>query len=306
MKKKYILICFILLNFVLFSQTENDTTVFTPEYRRGVNYIAKTNNGFTHTGFLFEETKDFIILENRKTYERTELRKNTLISCYPAGSKKDFIGILGENPSSDSYIFSNSAFPYEKGQVTVHYHWFIVENINWAFADNWSFTCNTLLFYPTSLGIKCAYNIGGLNYVGGNIFAFGNVGSNNPGTLLFGYGAIGRYTRGTSNSNFTVSGGLLGVNSSIFVNTAKTDFTNLLFANGSYCNRFAEHFSLNIEGWYFPEQDIMLGGLGFKYIHSENVSWTFGAYSLLNNSANIITFNKKTIPLPYIGMSRKI
>ena len=182
---------------------------------------------------------------------------------------------------------------------------FFLENIDYAFTENWAININTLAFYPYTIGIKCAYQVSDQNYIGANIFAVGNFSSGNNGSFLWGYGAYGKFTRGTSNNNFTVSGGVLGVNSEFFYTGTTAPFVNIGFVSAAYCNRFSKRVALNLEGWFLPEISAGLGGIGIKLIADESTCWTFGCFSVLNTYDNSLKLNVKTIPLPYVGVSRR-
>ncbi len=291
----------------VFSQNNDDTTRFIPKYRPGINYTFKTNVGTVHQGYVVDETINYITVESRKTGEKIELKKNEIVSSRSLSTREGYENdILGNNPHARNYLLTNSAFLFEEGKGTSTSHWFLFENIDYALTDNWAICVNSLAFYPFSIGVKCAFKIAEVDYVGANVFGIANVLSGNTGgSLLWGYGAFGKYTHGSSNRNFTFSGGILGLNSDIFSTVSTSPFVNLLFTSASYCNRFTKKGALNLEGWYFPQTLTLMGGIGFKLLADERNCWSFGCYTFFDNSNNNVRLNLKTVPIPYLGISRK-
>ena len=305
--QKIIYIAFIFFaSYVGIAQTPVDSTVtesFQPQYRYGINYRLKMRSGAVYTGFLKEETKEFVTLENRATRQTVELRKSEIVNVANRGG--DLADdLMGENPHSKNYLFSSSAFLFNEGKASTNSHWLLLENIDYAFTDNFAISLNTLAFYPFTLGAKCAFQLSDNNYIGANVFVVGDITSGNDGNFLFGYGAMGKFTKGSSNKNITLSGGVLGLNSDLFYLSPRGPFVNLGFVSAAYCNRFCNKVALNLEGWYMPEINIGLGGIGFKFVGDDVTCWTLGCYTLMNSYDNSLKLNLKTIPIPYFGVSK--
>jgi hypothetical protein len=285
----------------------NDTTSFKYSYKHGLKYVLKTKSGQVFIGFIVGETTDFLNVENRTLRESYELRKSEIASIKLFSDRKSYeADVLGENYHAQNYLLASSAFLFDEGKVNSHNHWFLLENLDYAFTKNWAVAVNSLAFYPISIGVKFAYRLGDMNYLGGNVFGFGNIWPNNTSAALWGYGVSGKFTRGTSNRNFTIATGLLGLNSDVFYKQSKLPYANVLFSNASYCSRISQRVSLNIEAWWFPKRQTGFCGLGFKFVKYNNSCWSFGSYGILNNFNNKVTLNLKAIPIPYFGITQKL
>lgn len=282
-----------------------DSLGFKPQYRRGIKYYVKTTMGTDYTGFILKETRDILTIEDRTTHEVTELRKDAIVSVRIFSDRQSFLtDITGENRYANNYLFATSAFTFKKEHVGFNCHWLFLENLEYAFTDNWAVTMSSITFYPMSLGIKCAYKLDEMNYIGGNVFTMGNV-LGQSDMFLWGYGAYAKLTHGTSNQNFTLSGGALGLNSGFFYTRPTSLFVNLPFASLAYCNRVSQKMVVNLEGWYFPELRSAFAGAGIKLVNNEERCWSFGCYGLINNfNTSSINVNVKTIPIPYVSLSQ--
>ena len=303
-KVVYIVFTF-LISYSCYAQESADSAYFQPRYKRNVNYTVRTRHGDIYSGYVKEETKEFVVFQNRITHETVELRKTEIIRITEAKGRDLTSEVLGENLHAKNYMLLSSAFIFEKGKVSTNSHWLLLENIDYAITDNWAISLNTLAFYPITLGVKCAYQLNDDNYVGANIFGIANITSGNSSSLLFGYGAQGKFTKGNSNKNFTISGGILGLNSDLFYTTSTGPFVNLGFISAAYCNRFSKKVALNLEGWYLPATSAGLAGFGFKFVDDEVTCWTLGCFALLNSYDNTVKLNLKTLPIPYFGVSKK-
>lgn len=277
-----------------------------PEFRKDVAYIVKTNLDITYVGFITEETEFYIRLEDRRTREIYEIRRGEIKSIKIFYDKKVYVDMNGENSHARNYMFASSAFLFDAETITSTYHWFALENIDYAITENFAVTAGSLFFYPVSIGAKCALKIDENNYLGGNVFGVANISANSGNTIFMGYGGIAKFTRGTSNQNFTIAGGMLGISSdALFSTPQKVPYYNFYFSNVSYCSRLNEHVALSLEGWYLPQAQLGFAGAGIKLVKNEDYCWTFGCYSVLNLLNNNVTLNFKALPIPYIGMSQK-
>lgn len=212
--------------------------------------------------------------------------------------------LLEDNPHARYYMCLSSAFLFDAEKVSSSSHWLIFENLEYAFSEHWAIQVNTLAFYPISLGLKCAYRLSDDNYIGANVFGLGDITYGN-GSLLFGYGLQGRFTKGDSNRNLTIAVGLLGLSNTLFYNPSSSRFLHLSFINAAYCKRIGPKTALNLEIWHFPEAGSNLGGLAVKFIGNPSTCWTVGCYTLLNRSGNTLNIDLGAIPVPYVGVSRK-
>jgi hypothetical protein len=282
----------------------DDPGDFTPQYRRGVMYSISAGFGMIYTGFVVKETETYVVIEDRSTHEIWEVKKAEIKEARVFSSRQSYSTLPAENYHAGNYMFATSAFLFERESITSNYHWFLLENLEYGITENWAVCAGSLAFYPVSLGVKCAFEIDETNYIGGHLFGMGNIaGTDN---LFLGYGGIAKFTRGSSNHNFTLSGGMLGINSDVlYTSPQPVPFYNLYFSNVSYCTRLNEHVAMNLEGWYFPQAQLGLAGIGIKLVKNEESCWTFGCYGVLNLLNNNVSLNFKALPIPYLGMSQK-
>lgn len=291
----------------MFSQNENDTLLFPLKYKKGQRYTFKTVAGTTHTGYVINETRDVVTIENRNIHETLELNKNDIISAKPFPEKSVYQqDILGDNIHAGSYLLTGSAFEFEEGEVVSNNHWLILQNIEYAVNKNWAFTTNAIAFFPFSIGLKCSYRIGDMAHVGGNVFGMANLLSNDRSLpFLLGYGGLVKYTYGTSNKNLTLSGGVLGVSTAWLAIAASDVYVNVPFLSAGYCNRFSTNVAFVSECYYMPQTTTLFGGAGVKLVGNENYSWGFGLYTFLSTYNNSLSLSLKTVPIPYIGVGRR-
>jgi hypothetical protein len=304
LKKLFYILIFFLVNTCLYSQVQ-DSVYYGAHYRKGLKYVVKTTQN-TVTGFLIRETAETVVIEDRSTNHIYEIKKSTIISMKPFSDKRVLKDdVFGENRHAHTYMFSSSSLVPEEAQSYVNYQWFLCENINYGLSRNWQITVNTIFLYPVSIGAKCAYEVGPNTYLGANVFAVGNMSSKISSPLFFGYGACGRFTQGTPNNNFSVSGGVVGLNPEV-VGRSPGGVLNLPYANVSYASRFHARWSLCLEGWYFPQIEVGFGGIGFKFLKSAETAWTLGCFTYVNTRNNQVTPNLKALPIPFIGVTSNL
>ncbi len=308
MKKHFVILFFILTaHLAVISQTGKDTATFVPQYRHGVLYTIETSIGTKHTGFIVEETKDYIVIENRNNFEKVEINKSQIIDNKQKKQNTRYTEeIFGDNEHAANYMFSGTAFLFSEGESYSNTHYLIYQNMDYALTDHWAITVGSLLFYPVSIGTKCNFKINDYNYYGFSVNALGNIFAGSSGAQFFwGYNAMAKFTHGTGNKNFTISSGLLAINAMMIDPSSSQYFFNIPFVSGAYCNRFTEKFAFNGEVWLFPQTMVALAGAGFKYLHSNRIAWTFGCYTNVISENNKLKLNTNTIPIPYIAYARK-
>jgi hypothetical protein len=293
--------------FVLPAQNTNPDGGFTPEFMVGEQYIIKTTVGTTHKGHVVSETRESVVIENRRLNEKVEIKKSNILSAKPVWDKKKTDDEpLGKNQHADSYLFSCSAFEFNPSEIQSRNHWLLLQNVDYALSPNMAVTTNAFAFYPISVGLKLNFKVGDNDYVGGSAFTMGNLLNTNPNNPTFwGYAVCGRYTHGSSNRNLTASAGLLGLNSVLLSAPGAPTVINLPFLSLSYCNRFNSDVAFVTEGWYFPLANSLIGGAGVKLVGNDNYSWTFGVFSVIENFDSNAKINVGKVPIPYLGIGRK-
>jgi hypothetical protein len=305
LKKLFYIFIFCLAKFSLVAQI-TDSVYYGSHYRRGLKYEVRTTQN-TVSGFLIRETATTVVIEDRRENHIHEILKSTIVSMKPvADSRVLRDDLLGENYHAHTYLFSSSSLVYEDAVSYVNYQWFLCENINYGLTKNWQITVNTIFLYPVSIGVKSNYEIAPDLYLGGNVFVVGNMSDRVAPALFFGYGASARVTQGTPNKNFSLSAGVVGLNPDLFGSTSSSAFLNLPYANISYANRFHERWALCLEGWYFPQIQVGFGGVGFKFLKSQETSWTVGCFTYINTINNQVTPNFKALPIPYLGVTSNL
>ncbi len=288
------------------SQVSEDSLFFQKRYKPDLKYSIKTVEGRSYTGYIVKETRDSITVETDTKKEQVVLAKNLIARVsLQKTNRVPAKEPMGENPHALNYLLLNSAMLFEEGKARTNSHWLLLESIDYAFTENWGLCLNTIAFYPTTLGVKCAYQMGDAGYVGGHVFGIANITSNNSSSAFWGYGALAKYTRGNSNKNFTIAGGLLGINSDFFYTSTSAPFINTAFVSAAYCNRFRERVAFNLEGWFLPSINAGIAGFGFKFVGNEYICWTLGCYGLMNTYDSSLKLNLKTLPIPYFGVARR-
>ena len=293
----------------VFSQTNDDTSTFVPMYRHGVIYTIETTIGTKHTGFIVSETKDYVVIENRRTFEKTEINKNQIIQTNKSKTKQGHYeqkDILGDNNHASQYMVAGSAFLFKEGNTYSTNHYFLFQQADYALNSNWALTFNSFVFYPLGIGIKYSVKINDGNYFGFSTGVLGNLfRSKTSGPAFWAYHAQLRFTHGTDNKNFSVSAGVLSINATILDPSASFSLVSIPFVSGAYANRFSEKFVFNAEAWLFPISMVALAGAGFKYLSTDRIAWTFGCYTNVVSDHNTLKLDLKSIPIPYLGFSRR-
>ena len=306
MKRFLIYTLCICYSFKFFAQKSTDSLSFAPEYKQNKKYIFKTNYGSVFVGYVVKETKDNITIEKNNPHEFINLKKSEIdnVKKYSNSKKiksEEADGVEVEQPTNN-YLFSSSAFLFQKQKITTNSHYFLIEKIDYAFNKNWAVTSTCFGILPISLGFKCVYQLNKKNYLGFNAeYSFGSLFSNTSGNSVMGYVSSFKYSNGNIDNNFTLSAGLAGLRSDGFIKNTNSSFSNLAYVNAAYFTKFITRFAFTAETWYFPKVNTGLIGLGIKSNNNQSLSWTFGCFVFTNSISNII---ESTTPLPYIGILR--
>jgi hypothetical protein len=293
-------------SFKFSAQKSTDSLSFAPEYKQNKKYIFKTNYGSVFVGYVVKETKDNITIEKNNPHEFINLKKSEIdnVKKYSNSKKiksEEADGFQVEQPTNN-YLFSSSAFLFQKQKITTNSHYFLIEKIDYAFNKNWAVTSTCFGILPISLGFKCVYQLNKKNYLGFNAeYSFGSLFSNTSGNSVMGYVSSFKYSNGNIDNNFTLSAGLAGLRSDGFIKNTNSSFSNLAYVNAAYFTKFITRFAFTAETWYFPEVNTGLIGLGIKSINNQGITWTYGCFVFTNPISNVL---ETTTPLPYIGVLR--
>ena len=306
MKRFLIYTLCICYSFKFSAQKSTDSLSFAPEYKQNKKYIFKTNYGSVFVGYVVKETKDNITIEKNNPHEFINLKKSEIdnVKKYSNSKKiksEEADGFQVEQPTNN-YLFSSSAFLFQKQKITTNSHYFLIEKIDYAFNKNWAVTSTCFGILPISLGFKCVYQLNKKNYLGFNAeYSFGSLFSNTSGNSVMGYVSSFKYSNGNIDNNFTLSAGLAGLRSDGFIKNTNSSFSNLAYVNAAYFTKFITRFAFTAETWYFPEVNTGLIGLGIKSINNQGITWTYGCFVFTNPISNVL---ETTTPLPYIGVLR--
>lgn len=292
---------------LLTSQVAQDSVFFKRQFRTGQNYSVLTSQGMMYTGYVFDESLEFVTLKDRATLEKHEIRKTAIVKTTILKEAQAFSELLSfeKNPQPRYYMLSENALLFDENSLYMNSHWLLMEKFDYAFTKNIDICMSTLAFYPYSLGLKGAFQLQKNDYIGGSIFGVGDVTSKEQSTRFLGYGALARYTKGNENRNVNLSAGLVGINNNFFAMYRARPYVNMMVLNAGLCNRFRETLAFNAEAWYLPALNIGLGGIALKFMSDEYNCWTLGCFALLNGNNDGIKLNVKSLPLPYFGVSRR-
>ena len=276
---------------------------------RGFDYRIELNTGETVIGFVVSLNDEWITIEKRPTLKRTEIRRSTIRSAEKISPRESVAeDVFGENPHAESYMLGSSALPFNPEELSGNAHWFLLNQSQYTFNEHLALEATSLIFYPFGLGLKCNFSVDDLNHLGASVNGFVDFAGTDQNNWALGFAAFGRFTHGSSNRNFTIGGGLLGANQQMFGNYApgKTVIAIPVLTAG-FCNRFAERWSVVLEGHVLPDEGLMIGGAGFKFLRDKTSCWTFGCYGIMMETYNPLlrVFGRRTIPLPYFSYARK-
>jgi len=302
--KRLLAIIFLAISFA--ASAQQDSSSFVPKYRRGLMYTVVTSVGTKYTGFLTDETKEFIVLEEKKTGLTHELRKSQIVSARAESDKSAYQSLISENYFADTYMLSGSALLYDKPDISIRYHWFFLDNVNFKISRHWDINVNSIAIYPTSLGFRYAAKMATDTYIGFNGAFVGNVSHYYVSNYILGYYGAARISRGNPNHHFTISAGLLGINNELIGVKTKDPFVNIPFGSIAVSERLREKWTLCGEGFYFPQVQAGFAGVGARFAPHEYTGWTFGCYTYVSLLNNQFRPGQKIVPIPYIGYASNI
>jgi hypothetical protein len=307
----------LLLSFSGRAQDTLNTDFFTPQFDKDKYYQITTVYGTQFRGTVIEETRVDITLLDKRSDLKHKIIKSDIKEVKPIGiSAKDNISRFDDDYYSNYYMLSENALPFKEGAVTATTHYF-VENIHYAFNENWSVSLNVLLFLPASVGVKCSFEISRNLYFGANAYVWA-LPDDNMGNYQIPFMGMGaRVTKGDDNTNFTI--GVGGVAIKNFDNTIRSalrtnEYYPVYFLNFGYTSRFAKHGAFNIENFLFPQAfavanqsiNLNLTGFSIKWIRDTGTQWNFGCYGMYLGDLTKLNSNSKVLPIPYLSYTQFI
>ncbi len=302
----------VLLHLTVFSQDYSPPPAYGIKFIIGKQYEITLNNGSKVTGFVTEETSELLTLEDKTKQQWYEVNKNDIKTAKPVFDKNNLTGNTNyREPSTNTYLISENALPYEKRKLSYNSHYFLLNNFSYAFTENWSISTNVIIILPVSIGVKCSYKIGNNLYISANAFVYGfprrdTLNGANEFILPF-MGNMVRITKGNKFRNFTLGGSVNGVkepdNGGVY--TMRTHkYIPVYTALFAFTNQFSKSFSINFETRIFPQIFLNITGLSFKWIRGK-ADWNFGCYGMYLGKITQLNTNSQIIPLPYISYGWK-
>jgi len=275
-------------------------------------YIIITNDGGEFIGAI-ENINDREVTIVTKDKGRVIIPKYTIKKMEPVTEDNYKSGkYLNENSFLNRYFLTNNALPMIKGEMFVNTIYYTAASVDYNISDKFSVGLFTTLYgIPLIVNSKASFKIGRRLYFGPELHA-GWVWASPKS--FFTYGTM-KITQGTSNNNFTFSGGyFFGNFDDLFWNS---NFANYYFVNGSLAKRLNSRLAFIAEVWGFGNMNnnrMFPGALtvvGFKTLKKEKSSWTFSLVTLIFQERYTSYYNQtqtKTyiIPFPFIGWAIKI
>jgi hypothetical protein len=285
-------------------------TLFTPQFDQTKYYQILTKYGAQFRGKIIEESEKDITLQDRRGNLKHHIYKSDIKDVKPLGiNTKENISRFDDDYYSNYYMLAENVLPFKEGSfnATTHY---LVENCNYAFSEHWSASLNIIFILPTSIGVKCSYQIGRDLYLGGNVFVWGLPDDNSKYSVPF-LGASAKITKGDNNTNFTLGAGSIVIKDFDKPHNAgrSSDYVPLYYLNFAYTNRFSKHGAFNLESFLFPlfisraytSANLGLTGVSIKWIRDTNTQWNFGCYGVYLGDLRNLSSKSKVLPLPYLS-----
>jgi hypothetical protein len=312
MKKQILLkfLCVLTLLFTnassLFSQDTLADTEFVPTFEKGLHYNISTVYGTYYRGPVIEETKNAITILNKKTNTKIELAKYNIKEARPISASKNYtVAKFDDDYYTNFYLMTENALPFEKQGLNSTAHYFLIDNINYSFNENWGVSANIFVFLPVSIGIKCSFKISENTYFGGNVYGYGTPNGELSSFISPLFGGAARVTRGDRTENFTLGVGLMGfrITDSLQLSQRTSKYQPAYYVTFAYANRLSKHLALNIENILFPQVNLNMTGLSLKWIRDVSDHWNFGCYGLYIGKFSQLNTKSQVIPIPYISYS---
>ena len=312
---------------------KEDTTAKTV-YKKHKQYVIVMNDGTEYTGEILEDNGREMLInvpKKGKIYIPKYVVKSVELLSEENFQNNEY---LNENSFPRYYMMGTNALPFQKRQFTANMYYFLSGSANYDVNERYSLGITTTFWgSPIALNAKTSFEISPKNYAGVDIHG-GTVIYSSPGSL-FGH-LCGKYTHGTPNSNFTLSGGLITY--SLKRTTYPTSSNGMPVASTSTYSFVSYYMSVaaahrlsktNLfvgEFLIFPNNNFALAGIGLRSIKKETSSFVFGFYNLIrltqpsplgypyyggNNwtTSHGFYYNNRVfpvIPIPYLGLSFKL
>lgn len=299
------------LNFTVLAQ-DTIPEVFVPQFNKTLYYTISTVYGVNYTGQLLEETKHAIIILNKKTNSKHTIKKYDIKQSKVINAKELYkVPRFDDGYYANIYIMTQNVLPFRREGVSATAHYFVYNNMSYAFNEHVAVSANIFIFLPVSVGLKTSFKVAEGLYMGANAFTFGLPDENRYYIPLFGGGI--KLTKGTDETNFTLGAGAAAfrITDSIQLISRTTKYQPLYYLSFGYSNRISSRFTLNIESILFPQASfgnysqasLNMTGASIKWLRNHNDHWTLGCYGLFLGKISQIRRGSSVIPIPYVGYS---
>jgi len=287
---------------------------FIPQFTKGQYYQITSIYETKYRGLVTEETADGIVVVDKKTNTKHHLKKQEIKQVTPiktlSSLKPDR---FDDDYYTNYYMIAENALPFKKDGANNTAHYFLLQNFNYNFSENWALSVNILGFLPTSIGVKCSYPIADDIYFGGNVYVYGLPKANFNGYSVPLLGGMARITKGDNNTNFTLGAGVMAVNNKLDSSSSigkSALFSQVYYLYFAYANRISKKLAVNAESFIFPQAfsngrggtvNLNITGVSLKWLRHPTVHWNFGCYGVYLGSLTKLTKNSKIFPIPYLS-----
>lgn len=307
----YFVLCFACFG-LFFKAQDTIPESFIPKYDKNLYYTISTIYGVNYTGPIAEETKNEIVIINRKTNTKHAVLKTDIKASKSISARELYkVPKFDDGYYSNLHIMTQNALPFRRDGVSATAHYFAYNNICYAFNENIAITTNILVFLPVSIGLKSSFKLSEDLYMGANAFVFGLPNENSYYSPLFGCGL--KLTKGTDESNFTLGAGAAAFritdSTQLIYRTSK--YQPVYYLSFGYSSRFSARFAFSIESILFPQASIgtysqaslNMTGAAIKWLRNTEDHWTFGCYGLFLGKLTQLNTKSTILPIPYVGYS---
>lgn len=274
-------------------------------FRLGVLYKITTRDEINYTGFIRQETKSTVTIEQFRSRENEVLNKSEILAYKKVSDSQAYDDIiLGEFEFKRNYLFASSSFLFNESEIYGSNQYLIFDNLDYAFSENVAVSSSAFLFFPLSFGIKTAFEVRDNFFLGSHVFVVGDIyGFNDNINPIWGWGAFFKATIGSSNRNASINAGWLGINALLFNPVATRTFDKIPFVSFAAAKRYSPRIAVSGETYFMPLHQMATAGLSVKLVALENLCIGLGGIYIFNPYA-LQTNTTDNLLLPFLGIER--
>jgi len=274
-------------------------------FRLGVLYKITTQDEMIYTGFVRQETKSTVTVEDFKSKQYDVIRKAEIHTYKKVSDSQAYDDImLGEFDFKRTYLFASSCFLFNESQIYGSNQYLLFDNLDYAFSENVAVSSSAFLFFPLSFGIKTAFAVKDNFYLGSHAFLVGDLyGLTDNYQPIWGWGAFFKATMGSSNRHISLNAGWLGVNTLLFNPLPGRTFDKIPFVSFGAAKRFSTRIAVSGETYFMPLHNMATAGAALKFVALENLCIGLGGIYLFNPEL-FRTSSSSNFLIPFIGIER--